>query len=600
MTPSVRKKSIVSVALVAFVAGIGCSTTDDGANVDPGTGRAVAGSECSVDTECASSICRGEVCSVPAADDRIRNADETDVDCGGKDPKVPRCTPSQVCRDGADCTSQVCKGFACQEPGPTDGVKNGTETDVDCGGASKSPRCKAGLVCVASSDCESNLCKAGKCLSPAANDGVKNGSETDIDCGGTDAGTPRCKDGKACAEKADCESSVCPAAKKTCSPATATDDVKNGDESDVDCGGKLTNAPKCAVDKLCKANTDCASDGCGAGGRCAISRSCTGTFGATTCGAGEVGSAGTAHESCCAPARKLASGATPDKYQITAGRMRAFVERVGGNVVGWLRGARPSLPPATQATVPNWMDTLLPAGFDGTYGVWNQLGSSVYLTNRPSSLQGCFINGYGTHTYWMSQGVQSSYFGDGVHGYPQDVLDTKALNCVTEPMLAAFCAWDGGRLESAAEQAEMYGPALYPWGSSPEAAGFGPAGGVYQKVSGRPGASGTACPGCEPMTNWLNIYQYPAPSAARPTDYSFFIAAPGRFPRDVGPYGTADTAGNLIEATSTFDGTDPEYGQPKVVWSRNGSWEGHPIGGSPSYKFALTTKYGKLGGRCVR
>jgi len=42
MTPSVRKKSIVSVALVAFVAGIGCSTTDDGANVDPGTGRAVA------------------------------------------------------------------------------------------------------------------------------------------------------------------------------------------------------------------------------------------------------------------------------------------------------------------------------------------------------------------------------------------------------------------------------------------------------------------------------------------------------------------------------------------------------------------------------
>jgi hypothetical protein len=43
MTPSVRKKSIVSVALVAFVARIGCSTTDDGANVDPGTGRAVAG-----------------------------------------------------------------------------------------------------------------------------------------------------------------------------------------------------------------------------------------------------------------------------------------------------------------------------------------------------------------------------------------------------------------------------------------------------------------------------------------------------------------------------------------------------------------------------
>jgi hypothetical protein len=74
-------------------------------------------------------------------------------------------------------------------------------------------------------------------------------------------------------------------------------------------------------------------------------------------------------------------------------------------------------------------------------------------------------------------------------------------------------------------------------------------------------------------------YQYPAPSSTRPT---------GRFPRDVGPYGTADRAGNRIEATSTFDGTDPDYGQ----WS-TGSWEGHVRDG-------IQGRNSRLGGRCVR
>jgi hypothetical protein len=82
-------------------------------------------------------------------------------------------------------------------------------------------------------------------------------------------------------------------------------------------------------------------------------------------------------------------------------------------------------------------------------------------------------------------------------------------------------------------------------------------------------------------------YQYPAPSTTRPSACSHFIAAPGRFPRDVGPDGTADRAGNRIEATSTFDGTDPECGQ----WS-SGSWEGL-IGRSQA-------RNSRLGGRCVR
>ena len=68
-----------------------------------------------------------ETCS-----DGIQNGDETSVDCGG-----PDCDACPTC---------------------TDGIQNGTETGVDCGG-----------------DCD---------LCPTCDDGVQNGTETGIDCGG--------------------------------------------------------------------------------------------------------------------------------------------------------------------------------------------------------------------------------------------------------------------------------------------------------------------------------------------------------------------------------------------------------------------------------
>jgi hypothetical protein len=70
--------------------------------------------------------------------------------------------------------------------GPTcsDGVQNGDETGVDCGG-SNCPAC------------------------PTCDDGVQNGDETDVDCGGSN----------------------CPAC------PTCDDGIQNGDETGVDCGG---------------------------------------------------------------------------------------------------------------------------------------------------------------------------------------------------------------------------------------------------------------------------------------------------------------------------------------------------------------------------
>jgi hypothetical protein len=52
---------------------------------------------------------------------------------------------------------------------------------------------------------------------PTCSDGIKNGSETGVDCGGPDC--PRCPTGQGCASRSDCASAVCTAGTcGTCTP----------------------------------------------------------------------------------------------------------------------------------------------------------------------------------------------------------------------------------------------------------------------------------------------------------------------------------------------------------------------------------------------
>ena len=69
-------------------------------------------------------------------------------------------------------------------PAPTcaDRIKDGAETDLDCGGPC-SP-CALGQNCAAKGDCATGACVGGKCAAANCSDKLKNGSETDIDCGG--------------------------------------------------------------------------------------------------------------------------------------------------------------------------------------------------------------------------------------------------------------------------------------------------------------------------------------------------------------------------------------------------------------------------------
>ena len=69
--------------------------------------------------------------------------------------------------------------------------------------------CKDGEKCAGAPDCGSKVCFGGVCVAAAPADGTKNGDETDVDCGGSKA--PACADGKACVVKSDCTSGVCTA-----------------------------------------------------------------------------------------------------------------------------------------------------------------------------------------------------------------------------------------------------------------------------------------------------------------------------------------------------------------------------------------------------
>ena len=233
---------------------------------------------CKVGEDCESGQCdtaaSTPVCvPAPSCTDGSKNGDETDVDCGGSCPDA--CKVGKGCGDAADCEPNVlCEGTGAKvcttPPSCTDGSKNGDETDVDCGGSCPNA-CIDGKGCKAGADCKSGLCDDAATTpvckaAPTCSDGAKNGDETDVDCGGSCPAD--CKDSKGCQLDADCESGLCDAG--TCKPKapgpSCTDGSKNGDETDVDCGGSCPNA--CAVAKGCTVDADCQSAWCGAAGVC--------------------------------------------------------------------------------------------------------------------------------------------------------------------------------------------------------------------------------------------------------------------------------------------------------------------------------------------
>jgi hypothetical protein len=469
-----------------------------------------AKAECTKNQDCDSGICNiaKGVCNAASCADGAKNATETDTDCGGS---CKACDTGKKCLVAADCTSSVCKdvgmGLQCQAPTNTDGVQNGVETGIDCGGMAN-PLCADGLGCKVRGDCVSDVCVGGKCVTPVCNDGAKNGSETDVDCGG--AGCPRCADTQACKVADDCTSGVCKDVGMglQCQAPSPTDGIKNGTESDVDCGG--AGNPTCVAGLACLLDTDCTSQGCDYTNHCAIARSCKAHYGGDTCGFGGDGSLGpAAWESCCATAPVVpTTGATKgktvnlSKYPVTSGRMRVFMESIGYDVRTFVQQARaagtmPKLPAdaAHYVLEPAW-DMYLPTSFSGNQNadeisdcnqggtctqvngecpatttciagqeqaglytsVRNHLGGNIFKNNSQTAT-GCYVGSPGTHSFRFPDDKQDGAPPD----QDQATYDTKSQNCVDYLVGQAFCVWDGGRLELLEEWQAGWGPGALPW-----------------------------------------------------------------------------------------------------------------------------------------
>jgi len=317
---------------------------------------------------------------------------------------------------------------------------------------------------------------------PDKNDKKDNG-ETDTDCGGPNA--PTCGEGKACTADADCTDKFCHPDQKKCFAPKADDGFKNGTETDVDCGGD--SGKKCAEGKVCAADPDCVG-ACDYQQKCTDTPSCKPHFGGDTCGTksmypGELGSADPAakNESCCRslPVAGYNDPKNPgkqvfvDKYEITAGRVRAFLESLaaanGGqpNIKAWVAANKP----------PIWNDAwnlFLPAGeaaddvqvprqpsnppeaapFNRNTGTNFAFGSPLYIYVHGHNC-GSYDGSYGFPTFWYPPALLTARGEvprvDGLDGNGQkipakDMLDAKSMTCIPSAVLQAFCHWDGGQL----------------------------------------------------------------------------------------------------------------------------------------------------------
>lgn len=130
------------------------------ANGTCGFADAPAGTPCAVANgigTCQAGVCQVSACNAGFAncDNNSTNGCETNTaidpnNCGG-------C--GHACPGGEPCVNGVC------QPTCADGIKNGTETDVDCGGGT-CPACANGKTCNVDSDCQSGFCNNGVCAPP--------------------------------------------------------------------------------------------------------------------------------------------------------------------------------------------------------------------------------------------------------------------------------------------------------------------------------------------------------------------------------------------------------------------------------------------------
>jgi hypothetical protein len=131
------------------------------------------------------------------------------ADAGGFEDAGP---PSDVPNDDDDTSPPDPRdtGFDTTSPDTRDvpDPDTGTRDGGDDGGGGGDPECQTGT------DCASGVCRNGRCRAPTCQDGIRNGSETSIDCGGDDCAG--CPPGDSCNDDSDCKGSQNKCIQGTC------------------------------------------------------------------------------------------------------------------------------------------------------------------------------------------------------------------------------------------------------------------------------------------------------------------------------------------------------------------------------------------------
>ncbi|MFO0761084.1 MAG: hypothetical protein U0359_31690 [Byssovorax sp.] len=239
-------------------------------------------------------VCSGQGSCVGCVDDSSCMAPAT---CGGCGVANTCCCQPKTCAQlGVTCgmVGNGCGGqLQCNN-----GIKDGTETDVDCGGSSCATPCGQGKACSAGTDCASTFCADGVCCESACgaacqscNQPNKLGICSAINMGqdnspaGICSGTSTCANGvckklngQPCAANAECTSGAC--ADGVCCSGTCTGVCRAcnlmgsvGTCTNVPAGQQdpTANIP-CIGTSVCDGNAVCKKgngQACGSGNDCA-------------------------------------------------------------------------------------------------------------------------------------------------------------------------------------------------------------------------------------------------------------------------------------------------------------------------------------------
>jgi hypothetical protein len=175
--------------------GSGGSSTSAGGGGTGGTGGSTsAGGAGGATTTSSGPACDEQACAATAAICQTASCQQDSCVASASDKGTPcaegvcdgagacvECVGDADCGDTrCDLAKNTCKQALCD-----DGLKNGAETDTDCGGNCNA--CADGAECVSNSDCwHGSLCSDGVCgVDPACTNNQHDAGEDGVDCGGS-------------------------------------------------------------------------------------------------------------------------------------------------------------------------------------------------------------------------------------------------------------------------------------------------------------------------------------------------------------------------------------------------------------------------------